>query len=73
MDLSEDALALAERLIHETEGRIARQVVFVEEMGRNNHPDAAAMGREILATLQTSLGPLRHPLRMRRKAHGARG
>jgi hypothetical protein len=56
-----------------TEGRIARQVVLVEEMGRNNHPDAAAIGREMLATLPTSLGPLRHPLRIECEARGVSG
>ena len=73
MHLPEDALAQAERLICETEERIARQVVLVEEVGRDNHPHMASMGREMLAALQTSLELIRHPLRIEREAHGVRG
>ena len=70
MDPPEDPLAMAERHVREGEVRVARQLVIIEEMDRDNHPEAAAMGRVVLVTLQATLDLMRGHLRMEREARG---
>lgn len=55
----ETALAMAERHVREAEARIARQAEIIAEMERDNHPEAAAVGRGVLATFQNTLEALR--------------
>jgi hypothetical protein len=59
MDPPEDVLATAERHVREGEKRVARQIVIIEEMDRDNHPEAAAMARVVLVTLQNTLSLMR--------------
>ena len=70
MDPPEDALARAERHVREGEERVARQLAIVEEMDRDDHPEAAAMAREVLATLRSTLDLMRGHLRTEREARG---
>lgn len=63
MSPPEDPRALAERHVREGEARVARQLVLIEELERDNHPEAAAVARAVLATLQTTLGLMRDHLR----------
>ena len=51
----EHSLAAAERRLVEGEARVARQERIVEDMVRDNHPEAAEMGRAVLATLRRAL------------------
>ena len=60
----EDTIAMAERHIREGEARIARQIAVIEEMDRDNHPEAAARGRQVLVTLQRTLDLAREHLRI---------
>ena len=53
---------MAERHVAEGEARIRRQREIVEEMDRDNHPDAAAMGRRTLAVMEQTLRVLRQHL-----------
>ena len=63
-----DDLAAAERRLAENGARVARQEQIIEEMDRDNHPEAAAMGRAVLATLRRSLELCReHVEALRRK------
>ena len=66
----EDSLAMAERHVREGEERVARQIAIVEEMDRDNHPQAAAMARVVLATLQATLALMRGHLREARGLGG---
>jgi hypothetical protein len=70
MNPPEDPLAMAERHVREGEVRVARQLVIIEEMDRDNHPEAAAMGRVVLVTLQATLDLMRRHLRTEREARG---
>ena len=68
MGRQEDDLAAAERRLAEHEARVARQERIIAEMERDNHSEAAAMGRTVLATLRKSLALCRqHVEAMRRK------
>lgn len=55
---------MAERHIREGEALIARQLAVVEELDRDNHPEAAAKGRVLLATLLQTIGLMREHLRL---------
>ena len=70
MDPPEDVLAMAERHVREGEQRVARQVALIEEMDRDNQPDAAVRARVVLETLQVTLALMREHLRVERKARG---
>ncbi|MBL6454571.1 hypothetical protein JMJ55_04490 [Belnapia sp. T6] len=70
MNPPEDALALADRHVREGEERVTRQLAIIDEMDRDNHPEAAAIARVVLATLQTTLDLMREHLRMECKARG---
>ena len=60
---SEGHLAVAERHVRDGEVRIARHLVLIEELDRYGHPEAAAEGRELVATLQRILDLTRTHLR----------
>ncbi len=47
IDRDETLLEMVERQIAECEARIARQKAIIEEMDRDNHPNAAATGRRV--------------------------
>ena len=66
----EDVLAMAERHVPEGEERVARQIVIIEEMDRDNHLQAVATARVVLGTLRTTLDLMREHLRMEREARG---
>ena len=51
----ETALAKAECHVAKGERLIARQRSLIEEMDRDNHLQAAALARDVLATLEASL------------------
>lgn len=68
----EDALARAARHVAEGEARVARQAAIVAEMERDNHLQAAAQARQVLATPQETLTLelWREHLRLERAARG---
>lgn len=68
----ETDLAAAERRLADQEARVARQQRIVEEMERDNHPAAAAMGRTLLATLKKSLALSRNHVKALRGRPGGR-
>ncbi len=70
MDSPRDAPAMASRHVREGVERIARQHAIIDEMDRNNHPEAAAMAKMVLATLQAPLDLMRERLRMECEAVG---
>ena len=59
-DRKETPLEMGERHVAEGEVRIARQREIVEEMDRDNHPNAAATARRVLAVMEDSLRLLQH-------------
>ena len=54
-DRGETLLQLAHRHVVEGEARLARQRALIETMERDRHPDIAARGRVVLATMEESL------------------
>ena len=66
----EDALARAERHVREAEEHVAHLVGIVEELDRDNHPEAADRARKVLATLRQSLKLSRDHLRREREGRG---
>lgn len=71
MTKHESNLLRAERQVREAEARITRQIAIIGEMDRDNHPQAAALGRAVLATYRQTLDILRTQLRQLREAEGA--
>ncbi|WP_207540697.1 hypothetical protein [Sabulicella rubraurantiaca] len=67
---NEDSLAQAERHVREGEERVTRQRAIVEELERDNHPEAAALGRATLETFLATLEQMREHLRLERKRYG---
>ncbi|MBL6081856.1 hypothetical protein JMJ56_28120 [Belnapia sp. T18] len=67
MNPPEDPLAMAERHVRECEQRVARQLLIIEEMDRDNHRDAT-MARKLLVALETTLDLMREHLRLKREA-----
>jgi hypothetical protein len=56
---------VAERHVRQAEAFVHRQERIVAEMDRDGHPEAAARGRQVLATLRRSLELAReHRLRL---------
>lgn len=68
----EDPIAMAERHIREGEARVARQLGVIEELDRDNHPEAAATAREMLAALQHTLDLMREHLSIKQDMARAR-
>ena len=58
-DRDETPQEMAARHIAESEVRIARQKKLIEEMDRDDHPDAASRGRQVLAVFEETLRVLR--------------
>ena len=65
-DRKETPLEMGVRHVAEGEVRIARQRKIVEEMDRDNHPNAAATARRVLAVMEDPLRLLRQHLDMLR-------
>ena len=59
----ETLLQKARRHVREGEDRIARQEATVAEFERNNHPEAATLGRGVLQTMRNSLDLMKRHLR----------
>jgi hypothetical protein len=59
---TEDRLSMARRHVVEGEAHVARQEILIAELDRDGHPELAVEARELLATLQTSLGLMRADL-----------
>ena len=70
MDPPEDALARAERHVREAEGHVAHLLAIIEELDRDNHPEAAGRARKVLVTLRRSLELSRAHLRRERERRG---
>jgi hypothetical protein len=54
---------MAQRHVREGEKRVARQERIVAELDRDNHPEAAALGRKVLGTMHASLDLMKLHLR----------
>ncbi len=54
----------AERYVRECEARVARLKVIIFEMERDNHPNAAAMSRKVLRTMEETLHLSRQTLEL---------
>ena len=63
IDHPETVLEMARRHVREGEERLARQMTIVQGLERNNHPEAAALGRKVLETIRSSLDLSKHHLR----------
>lgn len=72
MEAADDPLAMAERHVREAEARIARQEETIAEMDRDDHPRAAATGREVLEMLRKTRDLMRGHLESLRAEAGRR-
>ena len=61
-----NALDRAERHVRDAERCVARLVIIIDELDRDRHPRAAAMAREVLATLEQSFELARYGLERER-------
>jgi hypothetical protein len=59
---AETLLEMARRHVREGAVRIARQEEIASKLDRDNHPQAAALARVILATMRSSLDLSEHHL-----------
>ena len=59
----ETALEMARRHVREAGKRIARQAAIVAELHRDNHPEAATLGRKVLETMRSTLNLMKRHLR----------
>ncbi|MDO9712490.1 hypothetical protein [Paracraurococcus lichenis] len=73
MALPENALTQAERHVREGEKRVARQISIIEELDRDNHPEAAARARAMLETLRETLELARAHVQRARETRGLGG
>ena len=62
MESAEDPVAIAERHVREGEARIARQERIIEEMARDDHPEAEQMGMVVLQQFRRTLELMREHL-----------
>jgi hypothetical protein len=62
MESAEDPVAIAERHVREGEARIARQERIIEEMARDDHPEAEQMGMVVLKQFRRTLELMREHL-----------
>ena len=62
MESAEDPVAMAERHVREGEARIARQERIIEEMARDDHPQAEQMGMVVLQQFRRTLELMREHL-----------
>ncbi len=53
---------MAQRHVREGEKRITRQEAMVAELDRDNHPEAATLGRKVLETMRSSLDLMKRHL-----------
>ncbi|MFC7478698.1 hypothetical protein ACFQS7_30590 [Dankookia sp. GCM10030260] len=60
----ETRLAIARRLVAESEARCARQTELMREMIADNHPHAAEVAERLLVTLEKTRDLMREHLRM---------
>lgn len=58
----ETAVEMAQRHVREGEKRITRQEAMVAELDRDNHPEAATLGRKVLETMRSSLDLMKRHL-----------
>jgi hypothetical protein len=65
----ETGLEMARRHVAEGEARCARQREIIAEMVADNHPNAAVVARQVLATLETTLTLMRDHLRQGEERH----
>jgi hypothetical protein len=73
-DAPEDAIAKAERHVHEAEARVTWQTALVEELDRTGQKHQTDMARVVLTALRTSLVSAHEVLeRERRASQGDRG
>ncbi|WP_207539524.1 hypothetical protein [Sabulicella rubraurantiaca] len=70
MELHEDSLAWAERLIRESEGLVARQRSLIRDLDRDRLFEEADAARTVLKTFLTRLEFLRQHLRRERRWRG---
>ena len=68
--MAEDALARAERHVRDAERHVAHLIVIIGELDSDQHPRAAALARQVLATLRQSLELAPEHLRRERQERG---
>ena len=67
----ETALEMARRHVRDAEKRIARQATIVAELDRDNHTEAATLGRTVLETMRSTLNLMkRHLLAIEERSKG---
>ncbi|CAH2603573.1 conserved protein of unknown function [Rhodovastum atsumiense] len=69
-DSAEEHLAQAVRHVREGEQRIARQMMIVDTLEKDDHPKAAEQAKQVLDVLRRSLELAREHLRIEQDMHG---